>query len=465
MQIIVNGHTSQLAETVKYTGRKWSEVSHSNLAVIGHRGATLAFPENTMIGYEYAANVSDGIVCYARTTKDGVMVSIHDDTLDRTTDINGVVANTRYDIINMANASDTMPLLPFQHVPNIVDIFDTYGGKTLVFMAVYDYAAACSVAKLISDRKLHDYVAVWSYDVSWESSIKAIDNNIKLLHTIPGALPTVSSLVSGGYWAVGVYVANGTNQFVTDCHNAGLKVYGYVANTITDGLILSNMGLDFIESDDPLYIINGLKTPTISLAIPYVLEMPKKYIGSGFRIVDANDTYTFYADGTVPAVTSDGIGWNSGNTGNVCIGLGIKTPNASYKINFSVKIKVVNADIGHFGLVFCSDKDGIIPAFATNIDRNQNCYCFQYTSGGLLYPEVLYSDKAHTFMTATFAAYTNESVIPMEVIVTPTTITIKRTDNGNTTTLTDSEFNRSGFIGFYSSAKGVVLRDLTVTAQ
>jgi glycerophosphoryl diester phosphodiesterase len=61
--------------------------------VIGHRGAAARFPENTLAAFDYAVGLGvDAIEFDIRITRDGVVVVIHDPTLDRTTGGAGQVA-------------------------------------------------------------------------------------------------------------------------------------------------------------------------------------------------------------------------------------------------------------------------------------------------------------------------------------------------------------------------------------
>lgn len=58
--------------------------------VIGHRGTTTGAPENTMPAFSYAARVrAQGFETDLRFTKDDVLVLLHDDSLDRTTNCSG----------------------------------------------------------------------------------------------------------------------------------------------------------------------------------------------------------------------------------------------------------------------------------------------------------------------------------------------------------------------------------------
>ena len=61
--------------------------------IIGHRGAAGLTPENTLAGFQLAAELGvDAFELDIQLTADGAPVVLHDDTLDRTTDRTGPVA-------------------------------------------------------------------------------------------------------------------------------------------------------------------------------------------------------------------------------------------------------------------------------------------------------------------------------------------------------------------------------------
>lgn len=66
-------------------------------AVVGHRGAKASAPENTLPGLERAAALGAGWVEFdVMLTRDRVPILIHDQTLQRTTDGTGLVAETEF---------------------------------------------------------------------------------------------------------------------------------------------------------------------------------------------------------------------------------------------------------------------------------------------------------------------------------------------------------------------------------
>ena len=71
----------------------WTQ-SESNIFVAAHRGWSEKYPENTMLAFRKAAQLGvDQIEMDIRVTKDGELVVIHDDKVDRTTNGTGKVCD------------------------------------------------------------------------------------------------------------------------------------------------------------------------------------------------------------------------------------------------------------------------------------------------------------------------------------------------------------------------------------
>lgn len=88
--------------------------------IYAHRGASGYAPENTLRAFNLAADLhAHGVELDVQLTRDGQVVVIHDETIDRVTGLHGVVADMTYEellqypIINAtgANGEDRIPLL------------------------------------------------------------------------------------------------------------------------------------------------------------------------------------------------------------------------------------------------------------------------------------------------------------------------------------------------------------------
>ena len=75
------------------------------MQIIAHRGASAIAPENTMAAFEAAILLgADGIELDVHQTKDGVLVVMHDETVDRTTQGRGRIVDMTYDEIALLDA-------------------------------------------------------------------------------------------------------------------------------------------------------------------------------------------------------------------------------------------------------------------------------------------------------------------------------------------------------------------------
>lgn len=73
--------------------------------VVAHRGAAAVAPENTMEAYRRAVEMgADAIELDVQLSADGEMVLIHDETVDRTTDLTGSIASMTLDQLRAADA-------------------------------------------------------------------------------------------------------------------------------------------------------------------------------------------------------------------------------------------------------------------------------------------------------------------------------------------------------------------------
>lgn len=89
--------------------------------IFAHRGASDKAPENTMAAFERARDVkAHGLELDVQMTKDGKLVVIHDESIDRTSNAKGLVENYTYDELRKFDfgswkdktfANESIPLL------------------------------------------------------------------------------------------------------------------------------------------------------------------------------------------------------------------------------------------------------------------------------------------------------------------------------------------------------------------
>src|SRR5712691_10674237 len=83
-------------------------ITNNSVGVIAHRGGAGLAPENTLASFRNGLALNADILeMDAHLSKDGVVVIIHDDTIDRTTDGRGRVADYTLAQLQSFNAAAT----------------------------------------------------------------------------------------------------------------------------------------------------------------------------------------------------------------------------------------------------------------------------------------------------------------------------------------------------------------------
>ena len=118
------------------------------IVVASHRGFSAEFPENTLLAFEKAVEAGTDIVEFdVRLSRDGVPVILHDDTMDRTTDGHGPLADYTFAELKRLNASfwrgchDTgvrldRPLLPDVRMPSLEEALAALAGRVFLNIQV-----------------------------------------------------------------------------------------------------------------------------------------------------------------------------------------------------------------------------------------------------------------------------------------------------------------------------------------
>lgn len=94
------------------------------MKIWAHRGCSQRYPENTLLAFEKAMNVQEltGIELDIQLTKDGELVVIHDERVDRTTEGTGFVRD--YTLSQLKRLHIYADDNPTQSIPTMEEVFD-----------------------------------------------------------------------------------------------------------------------------------------------------------------------------------------------------------------------------------------------------------------------------------------------------------------------------------------------------
>ena len=96
-----------------------------NTKVWAHRGASGYAPENTLEAFELAAKQkADGVELDVQLSKDGELVVIHDEIIDRVTDGKGKVKDYTVRELKSFKANQTHPEYANSVIPTLAEVYD-----------------------------------------------------------------------------------------------------------------------------------------------------------------------------------------------------------------------------------------------------------------------------------------------------------------------------------------------------
>ena len=101
---------------------------------IAHRGFSGRYPENTMLAFQKALDAgADGIEFDVHLSKDGELVIIHDELLDRTTNAAGLVQDRTLRELRELDASADFPgVYGKNQIPTLEEYFELIRGKNIL---------------------------------------------------------------------------------------------------------------------------------------------------------------------------------------------------------------------------------------------------------------------------------------------------------------------------------------------
>lgn len=147
----------------------WPDVGRP--LVVGHRGAMGYAPENTFASFEVALQMgADAIELDVHLSRDGEIVVVHDERLERTTNGSGLVReNTLADLRKLDAGSWFDPRFGEQRIPSLDEALQWARGRTLLAIEIkngpifYDGIEA-KIVELLNRRAMRERVVVISFD-------------------------------------------------------------------------------------------------------------------------------------------------------------------------------------------------------------------------------------------------------------------------------------------------------------
>jgi len=238
--------------------------------VTAHRGFSGDAPENTLAAFKKAMEVgSDMMELDVRFSKDGQIVVMHDDTLDRTANGRGKVSDYTLKELKQFDAGSWFaPQFSGEHIPTLVEVLELAKGKIRVNIEIKDESLGRYKITDLADRALQEVkkagmedqvIYVSFYPVALER-IQERDSRlwVGLLYHRPW-----NSLheVTGGksFPVLGLRNSYLTKGKIDKIHQQGMKVNVYTVNSEEEMEQFIRWGVDGIITNHPDRLIKILQ--------------------------------------------------------------------------------------------------------------------------------------------------------------------------------------------------------------
>ncbi|MCP4358703.1 MAG: glycerophosphodiester phosphodiesterase [Chloroflexi bacterium] len=248
--------------------------NQGGVVALAHRGFRGLYPENTMLAFEKAAAMSiDGLEIDIHSTKDGVLVVCHDETVDRTTEGSGRIQDFTLAELQQLDAGyrftpDEGQNFPFRgrgiRIPTLAAVFEHFPDMWVnVDIKQHEVSVVRPFANLIRQYNMAEWMCVGSFDNQTVADFRRacpevaraaslgetlrlfLLNKVKLTRFYKGKahvlqIPEIER---------GIRVI--TPQFIQAAHRNKTAVHVWTVNETADMERLIEWGVDGIISDYP----------------------------------------------------------------------------------------------------------------------------------------------------------------------------------------------------------------------
>jgi glycerophosphoryl diester phosphodiesterase len=222
---------------------------------IAHRGASGTFPENTLSAFRAAIDAgADMCELDVQLTRDGAVVVIHDDTVERTTDGKGEVAKLSLEELKRLDAGAKFKggAIKGERVPTLDEVFDVTSGKCGLNIELKAGGVENRVAQIMQARNGFGDSVVSSFDWEYLKNIQQLHFNIRIgLLAEEKPVDLMMNAVAMRAHSINPRWDMVTADLCKAAHERGLKVYTWTVDSDARMRALIECGVDGIMTNYP----------------------------------------------------------------------------------------------------------------------------------------------------------------------------------------------------------------------
>jgi len=235
--------------------------------IMGHRGYQAQYPENTMVSFLAAVEAGAQFVELDVTlSRDQEVVVMHDDTIDRTTDGSGRVADYDLHALRQLDAGSWFdPRFTGERIPSLKEVLEQVAPKAHINIEIKAHQSTDSgligqveqeVVDLVLTKNVRKRVLVSSFDSEVLRKIKQLDPamDVALISKKSPLNETRALCLELGVFSYHPHLASIDRDLVETLHKTGVHVFPWNIEDAEDIRHAFSLGVDGLIAKDPLLV-------------------------------------------------------------------------------------------------------------------------------------------------------------------------------------------------------------------
>lgn len=419
---------------------------------VGHRFGANIVPENTAEGARDV--IAQGVIGLETDTaplSDSGVVLLHDPTVDRTTTSTGAASTFTSDQAASIVVDASAWFAPSWRNTRLMfldDFMREFGRKAVLLPeAKNSPRAGTAIASLVDRYALHDSTMISAFTDSLVADV-LLRGDMAVGYVNPAGDADFAAKRAQGYTDIIIDHTQPANLATTIAAAiaAGLRVTCYTIDRRHQAEAAVAAGAQLIITDDPVYIDPTLDARRVLTRDPYASQSPY----NGMLSSNTGDAYFISPDrlglGTLGGKQFFLQGWACPLD---------QEPTDTYTLTQTIAVETIgSASSQWFGMFFCASDDR---AYLDAGAATENGYLLLLRVSGQMILYKRTNGAATTLASVTTAAVAQGGSATLQVQVSPTGITVTRTDTGQSITTNDAA-HRGRFFHYGKSADTTGLR-------
>lgn len=230
---------------------------HGRPLVVAHRGASGHMPENTLASFQTALEMgADMIELDVHPSRDGNLVVMHDETVDRTTDGTGRVSDKSLDELARLDAAARTSLGRREPVPTFAEVLERFAHRIPIAVEVKHGSSVYPgvekrVVQELREHRAERRVELISFDLDCLINLRREDSALTTGFIFIGNMAAFAELLEGKVDALHGRWNFLTREQVDRSRELGFRSFAWTVNDDEDIRAAIAAGADGVVSNFP----------------------------------------------------------------------------------------------------------------------------------------------------------------------------------------------------------------------